>query len=479
MTTTHAAPETRLSLELSHGGLAGKKVHFIGVAGSGMRGLAEIVARRGAVVSGSDRTLDEGLDRLRELGAVLAEGQRAENLPPDADFVVATAAVKDDNPELAAAKRMGLRVVKYARMLGLLMRMQKGLSVAGTHGKSTTTGMLSYILAVAGADPTFVCGAKIPQLGGGARAGDGPWFVAESCEYDRSFHNLHPHAAAILNIEADHLDCYAGIDDIVGSFRTFAGKVPADGLLAVNGEDRNCRRAVEGASAPVETFGLAGDCIWQAVRLSTDKGLYGFDVLHRRRNLGRFQLAIPGLHHVYNALAAMALAHHAGVGAEQIREAIADYTGAERRMTVRGRPGDVTVVDDYAHHPTEIKATLTAARDYFTPRRLWCIFQPHQHSRTRQLLDGFAGCFAPADRVLVADIFASRDSAADAAAVSSRDLVSAVRAVGGPAEYCPGFDRIASRIAGEAEAGDCVITMGAGDIWMVADELVRRLQPRR
>jgi UDP-N-acetylmuramate--alanine ligase len=463
------------------GPFTGKRVHFIGIGGSGMRGLAEVVLRRGGRVTGSDKSAGESLDRLKELGAVVHVGQREDNVPRDADYVVASAAVKDDNPELAAAKRMGLRTVKYAKMLGLLMRLHRGISISGTHGKSTTTGMVSYILTVAGKDPTFVCGAQLPQLGGGARVGSGEWFVAESCEYDRSFHNLFPQAAAILNIEEDHLDCYGGLEDIVESFRTFAHRVPADGLLAVNGEDPAALRAVRDAAATVETFGLTDACTWQAVRPVVEKGVYSFDVLHRRRHLGRFRLAIPGLHHVRNALAAMALTHYAGVGPEQMREALADYTGADRRLTVKGRPSDVTIVDDYGHHPTEVAVTLKAAREHFSPKRLWCIFQPHQHSRTRHLLKDFAASFRAADKVLLPDIYFVRDSAEDAAAVSSRDLVKLIRAGGGDAEYVPGpgFDGLVRKVAAGVEAGDCVVTMGAGDIWKVADELVRRLGPGR
>jgi UDP-N-acetylmuramate--alanine ligase len=479
MTTLASYIDSDIAADYGRPSLVGRRFHFVGIGGAGMRGLAEVVLRRGGSVSGSDREAAGGLVRLKQLGASLFGEQKEGNVPADADAVVVSAAVKDDNPEVQAARRMGLRVIKYAKMLGLVMRMHKGLAIAGTHGKSTTTGLTAYILASAGLSPTFVCGAQIPQLGGGARVGDGDWFVAESCEYDRSFHNLHPTAAAILNVEEDHLDCYRDLAEIIESFRTFAARVPEDGLLVINGEDHSALRAVQGLPRRIETFGESETCAWRATQLESRRGVYDFDVHYRGRPLGRFRMNIPGLHHVYNGLAAMALSHFAGVGTAQMREALADYSGADRRLTLKGNPADVTVVDDYGHHPTEVQATLKAAREYYRPRRLWCIFQPHQHSRTRHLMNDFARSFRAADRVVVPDIYFVRDSIEEAARVDSREFVRAVRAGGADAEYIPEFDRIVEHVGEQVKPGDCVITMGAGNIWMVADELVRRLQLRR
>jgi UDP-N-acetylmuramate--alanine ligase len=301
--------------------------------------------------------------------------------------------------------------------------------------------------------------------------------VAEACEYDRSFHHLRPERAAILNIEEDHLDYYSGLDEIVESFTQFARGVSPNGLIVASGEDAAVGRAVRSARAAVETFGLSGSCSWQAAGLTHDAGRYRFRICYEGRPFLDAVLGhLAGRHQVCNALAATALAWSAGVDKDAILHGLATFRGAYRRMTVRGEGRGIAVLDDYGHHPTEIKTTLRALRERYAGRRLWLVFQPHQHSRTRFLLDDFARSFGGADHVIVPDIYFVRDSEADRLAVSSRDLVDRIRGGGGDALYLPSPDAILGYLLSELREGDVVVTMGAGDVWKIADELVRRLQ---
>jgi len=450
-------------------------VHLIGIGGAGMRALARMLLDSGARVSGSDAVVCQAVERLRRQGAEVCIGQREENIPAGCEQVVYSAAIAGDNPELAAARRRGVPIVKYSQMLGELMSRRVGIAIAGTHGKSTTAAMVAYALKTAGADPSFVIGATSGQLGGPSGVGGGLHFVAEACEFDRSFLNLQPHLAAILNIEEDHLDCYRDIDAIVEAFGAFAGQVRPGGVLVANGEDRNVARAVGSADCEVETFGLAKECTWRGVGLTEQRGQYGLDVMRGKGVFCRLSLLLPGLHNVYNALAAAALLHHAGVEPEVISGALGGFEGTDRRMTLKGRVGGVTVVDDYAHHPTEIQVTLRALRDHYQPDRLVCVFQPHQHSRTRFLLKDFARSFASADEVIVPDIYFVRDSQREKDYISSQDLVAQIRLHGCEAVYLRSFPEILSYLQERLSGGDLLVTMGAGNIWELADETIRRL----
>ncbi len=444
-----------------------------------MRALAKMLLDSGATVSGSDVASCEALEQLRMQGADVSIGQRGENIPAGCELVVHSAAIDKVNAELAAARQRGLEIVKYSQMLGELMARRVGIAVAGTHGKSTTAAMVAHALKAAGTDPSFVIGATCDQLGGPSGAGGGPHFVAEACEFDRSFLNLHPHYAAILNIEEDHLDCYRDIDAIIEAFASFAGQVQPGGVLVANGEDRNVAQAIGSADCEVETFGLAKDCTWRGADLTEHRGQYRLDVVCGGSVFCRLSLTLPGLHNVYNALAAAALLHHAGVEAQDISKALDVFGGTDRRMTLKGQAGGVTVVDDYAHHPTEIQVTLRALRDHYQPGRLVCVFQPHQHSRTRFLLKDFARSFALADEVIVPDIYFVRDSQREKDYISSEDLVAQIRLHGCEAVYLQSFPEIVSYLQGKLRSGDLLVTMGAGNIWEVADEIIRRLGSNR
>jgi len=454
---------------------AARRVHLIGIGGCGMSGLAGVMLRCGAIVSGSDLEESKGFVRLAELGATIRIGQAPLNLPSDCDFVVYSAAINEKNPELIEARRRGVRCIKYAEMLGEVMQLRTGIAIAGTHGKSTTAAMLAYILRRAKTDPTFVIGAEVGQLAGGSGVGDGPHFVVEACEYDRSFLNLSPKYAVILNIEEDHLDCFRDLGAIVEAFGAFASHVASDGVVVANGEDTAVAGAVRKTAAPVETFGFSDAMYWRAVNITQTRSCYAFDVHRDGVFLLRARMdKLPGRHQVSNALVATALAHHAGVSPECIVESLPRFAGVERRLTVRGEMGGVLLLDDYGHHPTEIQVTLRTVREHYPDRRLWVIFQPHQHSRTRFFLNDFAQSFGLVDHLLVPDIYFVRDSEAERHAICSSNLVDRVRDNGGDALYLPSHDQIVEHILAHAKSGDMVLTMGAGDVWKIGDELVRR-----
>ncbi len=455
---------------------AAKRIHLIGVGGCGMTSLGGVLLRCGAIVSGSDLVEFKAAARLQELGATITIGQAPLNIQSDCDMVVYSAAVKEDNPELLEARRHGIKCLKYSEMLGQVMKLRTGIAISGTHGKSTTTALVSFILKQAKADPTFVVGANVRQLDGSSGVGDGDAFVVEACEFDRSFLNLHPKFTAILNIEEDHLDCFDGIESITEAFRSFASLVPPDGAIIANGEDRVVMDAVSTSRAEVETFGESEGVTWRAVNVEHVLGCYQFDVLKNGEHFIRANMAsLPGRHQIYNGLAAIALTHHAGISPQAIEDALPLFCGAERRMTKRGEVGGILLIDDYGHHPTEIQVTLRAVREHYPERRFWVIFQPHQHSRTRFLLNDFARSFGLADHLLVPDIYFVRDSEAMRDAVSSAHLVERVRANGGDALYLPKHEQIVTHVLEHARPGDIVLTMGAGDVWKIADELVQRL----
>jgi UDP-N-acetylmuramate--alanine ligase len=440
-----------------------------------MRALAEMLVQCGAQVSGSDQAAGGALDALTAAGVEVSIGQKAANIPPKCDLVVHSAAIGDQNPELLAAQQRGCEVIKYSQMLGRLMAGRVGIAVSGTHGKTTTTAMVAYVLSAAGADPSFIVGATVEQLGSPSGVGAGRHFVAEACEYDRSFLNLRPKLAAILNVEEDHLDCYQDIKAIIEAFRAFASQIPPDGVLVANGEDRNTLAATKSAACVVETFGLNEGCTWRGVEVSADRGLVTMDVSYGGQDFCRLAVPLPGRHNAYNALAATAILHHAGLPAGQIADLLGQFAGTDRRIMLKAQVAGVTVMDDYAHHPTEIQASLRAICDHYEPKRLFCVFQPHQHSRTRFLLGSFARSFSCATEVIVPDIYFVRDSELEKNYVSSKDLVAQIRLNSGQAVYLRTFDEIVLHLTETLRDGDLVVTMGAGNIWEVADEIIRWL----
>ena len=457
--------------------VAGRRFHFIGAGGVGMSGLAQLLIKNKAIVSGSDQCPGDVVAHLREIGADVRIGHDAAHLSPETDAVVISAAIREDNPELGLARRRGCKVYKYAQMLGVVSSRYDCIAVSGTHGKSTTSAWLGFCLNRAGLDPSFIIGADVAQLGGSSGVGDGDYFVAEACEYDRSFLNLRPKIAAILNIEQDHLDYYRDEDEIVEAFSRFALGTRLDGVVVANGADRNVAKVIEsiGQDLPVATFGIAGDCDFAAHNVRLNGGLYSFDVYQNGEKLGATAISLPGEHNVLNALAVVAMAVNAGLDPEKVLELLGGFTGIDRRLMLKGRFGQITVVDDYAHHPTEIRASLQAIRRRYEPRRLWCVFQPHQYSRTRFLLDDFAESFKLADVTIVPEIYFVRDSESSRKAINSQMLVERIRGNGTEALFIDGFGPICEYLKENVAEGDLMVTMGAGDIWKVADEYIQWL----
>ncbi len=461
--------------------IAGGRFHFIGAGGVGMSGLARFLLQKEAIVTGSDQTAGAVTARLNRLGADIRIGHSAENLHPATDAVIVSAAIREGNPELQLARQRGCHIFKYAQLLGELMSHFEGIAVSGTHGKSTTSGWLVYCLKQAGVDVNFIVGADILQLGGSSGSGDTGFFVAEACEYDRSFQNLKPTITCILNIERDHLDCYRDEQDIVESFYQFALGNKADGLIVADGEDPNVATVIDrlaGRRACV-TFGFGTRCNFRARNVRQSDGFYQFDVFQDGRRLGATQISLPGMHNVHNALAVIATAASIGLEPERILEVLDDFRGMDRRLMLKGRINGITVLDDYAHHPTEVRASLKAIRERYQPRRLWCVFQAHQYSRTRCLLDEFASSFAQADKAILPDIYFVRDSEASRNEVNARILAERIRGQGTDAEYVASFDAVCDCLEQSVRAGDVVVAMGAGDVWKVADEYLQRLGRNR
>jgi UDP-N-acetylmuramate--alanine ligase len=456
---------------------AGRRVHFIGIGGCGMSGLARMLLDDGAIVSGSEPKPNPQTFELSQRGARISRDQVGELLSREVDLGVRTAAVPDGNAEFLAARKYGIASIKYAQLLGQVMAERFGVAVAGTHGKSTTTAMISHALLRCGADPSFVVGGTVPQLGGGSRSGRSELFVAEACEYDRSFHHLRPKVAIITNIEEDHLDCYAGIDEIVESFRVFAQLVPGEGRIIAGGGDRSIARALANVKAPVELATLShqpGNDIatWSTHLTGIDNGCYRGDVRYKGTLACRIALSVAGEHNLINGTMAVAACVACGVDAQKAADAIGTFTGVDRRMTPMGAVNGAIVVDDYGHHPTELRATLKALRERYQPARLICVFQPHQHSRTRHLLDDFATSFACADETIVPDIYFVRDSETERQRVSSQELVARITQAGQRATHLPSFEAIVAHLRAEARAGDLIVTMGAGNVWEIARDLV-------
>jgi UDP-N-acetylmuramate--alanine ligase len=456
-------------------GVSGTKYHFIGIGGIGTSGLAKILIKNGAIVSGSDMADSTVVENLRQLGAVIAIGHRPENITPNTDQVVISAAVTAANPELARASELGLPIRKYAEMLGALMDGYSGVAIAGTHGKSTTSAWLSYLLAQAGQEPNYIVGADIPQLGGSSGVGNGNCFVAEACEYDRSFLNLHPDAAVLLNIEQDHLDYYRDEDDIIDAFAEFAAGVKDGGVLIANGQDKNTVRVLRRfKSEPhIIQYGLDSHCDISGRNPVLVEGSYEFDIYRTNTLLGRTRIALAGAFNILNALAVTAVCLHAGLDAETILKHLGGFTGIDRRLMFKAKIDGVTVLDDYAHHPTEIRASLKAIREKYAPERIWCVFQPHQYSRTRFLLDDFAESFKLADVTIVPEIYFVRDTAESKSTVNAQMLAERIGQQCCEALFINEFSGILEHLKTHVKDGDLVVTMGAGTIWKVADEYIQ------
>ena len=426
-----------------------RKVHLVGAGGIGVSALAQALLHRGHRVSGSDRTESAKIGKLRGMGATMLVGHKKENVPLDTELLVATAAAQPGNPEIRVAEERGIRVLKYAEALGALMGGEYGLAVAGCHGKTTTTGLLTTVMVRGNMDPTMVLGGDSESLGGNFRPGGGRFFVAEACEFDRSFLSLTPTAALVTNIDLDHLDYYRDLDEIAGAFQDFARLLPEHGFLAVLNEDERIFNA-EGIRARVETFGLGDNADWVATDVNHRDGFTRFRVRHHGRDMGSFELRLRGLHNVLNSMGVLALAHFLEIDFDEaVRPALREYGGVDRRMQTRYEGNNVIVLDDYAHHPSEVAAVLSALREEYTGRRIVAVLQPHQASRTRRNLGAFAEALKLADRVFVPDIFFARDSEQERASVHAVDLVRAANNRGVHATYVSRLEDVAPAVLRE------------------------------
>ena len=448
-------------------------VYFIGIGGISMSGLASILLSEHFTVSGSDRQRSDLTDSLSALGAVIYYGQKEENLDIHPDLIVYTSAVHPDNPEYIRGKALGIPFLTRAELLGQLMKNYKlPIAVSGTHGKTTTTSMLSQILLEADTDPTLSIGGIYPAIGGNIRVGQSEYFVTEACEYTNSFLSLYPRIAIILNIEEDHLDFFKDIDDIRRSFRRFAMLLPEDGTLIINGDIDHLEEITEGLSCRVITYGRSLSCDYHPEDISHDEyGHPSFNLCGKYgETIGSYALQIPGIHNIYNAIAAIAAAKALDLPEEKIRRGLSDFRGTDRRFEYKGVKCGFTIIDDYAHHPTEITATLQAARNY-PHSKLWCVFQPHTYTRTKAFMPEFAKALSHADQVILTDIYAAREK--DTLGISSKDLQKEIEKLGCSCFYFSSFKEIENFILENCTKNDLLITMGAGDVVKIAENLLK------
>ncbi len=447
------------------------RIHFIGIGGISMSGLAEVLLQRGFTVSGSDAKESRLTDELAAKGAVIHYPQSADNITDDLDVVVYTAAIHPDNPEYAACLAKGIPMLTRAELLGQMMKnYDTPIAVAGTHGKTTTTSMISHILMACDADPTISVGGILPSIGGNIRVGNSGTFLTEACEYTNSYLSFFPKISIILNVDADHLDFFKDLDDIYASFRKFAELLPSDGALIINADTDRCQEIAHDLPCPVHTYALNAPAEFQAEDITfNEMGFGSFTAVRNGEKLGRFTLSVPGIHNVSNALSAIALSCCLDLDLSSVQKGLMEFSGTDRRFQYKGKVGDVTIIDDYAHHPTEIAATLKAAANY-PHRELWCVFQPHTYTRTKALLPEFAEALSLADHVVLADIYAARET--DTLGISSNDLRDLILEKGCECWYLPTFDEIETFLLKNCSPGDLLITMGAGDIVNVGEMLL-------
>ena len=445
-------------------------VYFCGIGGISMSGLAEILKSRDFAISGSDMKESEITEGLRAKGMTVYIGQRATNVGDDIDLFVYTAAIHEDNPEWTAATDKNIPKLSRAELLGEIMRnFSLPIAISGTHGKTTTTSMISEALMSADLDPTITVGGILPSIGGNIRVGHSDFFVTEACEYTNSFLSFFPKVAIILNIEEDHMDFFKDIDDIRASFTKFSALLPKDGALIINGEIENVDKITEGLDCSIYTYGIGEDYDYCATEVSLDKNGYGSYTLHSPKGKAKVTLKVPGMHNVSNSLAAICCMDVCNVPREQTLAALSGFSGVDRRYQYKGDLAGVTVIDDYAHHPTEIRSTLTTAKAT-EHKKLWVVFQPHTYTRTKAFLDDFAKALSVADEVVLADIYAAREK--NTIGISSKDLMDKVKALGTDCHYFPTFDEIENFLLENVSPGDLLITMGAGDIVKVGESLL-------
>ena len=460
-----------------------QQIHFVGIGGIGMSGIAEVLLNLGYKVSGSDLRSSAVTQRLAGLGAAVFEGHREENIA-GAEVVVTSSAIAAENPEVLEAHKLHVPVIQRAEMLAELMRLKYGIAIAGMHGKTTTTSMVAAVLAGGGLDPTVVVGGRVDAMGSNARLGKSQYLVAEADESDRSFLKLSPILSVVTNIDREHMDCYRNMRDVKKTFLEFMDRVPFYGMVVVCNDDPMLRRLLPQAQRRTVTYGTKRGSDF-LIKLETgsapavrgkDGPLSRFHVSYRKKDLGEFTLHVPGVYNILNATAAIAVGVGLDVGVEAIRAALDQFRGVDRRFQLRGRAAGVSVIDDYGHHPTEIKATLAAARQCGF-RKVHVVFQPHRYTRTRDLIEDFATAFGDADSLFVLDIYAASEKPIEG--ISGDALARTIREKGGRnAEYVGSFAEAVSAAAAAAQEGDMILTLGAGSVSQLGPMTLERLKER-
>jgi UDP-N-acetylmuramate--alanine ligase len=458
-----------------------QRVHFVGIGGIGMSGIAEVLLNLGYKISGSDLKKSSITERLTTFGAVIFEGHKAENVA-GAEVVVTSSAIAADNPEVAQARSLHIPVIPRAEMLAELMRLKYGIAIAGMHGKTTTTSMIAAVLAAGGLDPTVVVGGRVGAMGSNARSGKSQYLVAEADESDRSFLKLSPILAVITNIDREHMDCYRNMRDVKQAFLDFVDRVPFYGMAVLCNDDPVLRRLLAQIQRRTITYGTQRRSDFQIKMLESsfdpaeERPITRFRVVYRHEDLGEFVLHVPGVHNVLNATAAIAVGLGLDIQIERIRDGLENFRGVDRRFQLRGKAAGVSVIDDYGHHPTEIRATLAAARQCGF-RKIHVIFQPHRYTRTRDLMEEFVTAFADADSLFVLDIYPASEQ--PIAGITGQALARQITEKGGrAASYLSSFADAAASASVAAQEGDMILTLGAGSISQLHPLILQRLQTR-
>jgi UDP-N-acetylmuramate--alanine ligase len=460
-----------------------QRIHFVGIGGIGMSGIAEVLLNLGYQISGSDLRDSAVTQRLAALGAVIFEGHAAANIA-GADVVVTSSAIPVDNPEVAEARRVHIPVIQRAEMLAELMRLKYGIAIAGMHGKTTTTSMVAAVLAAGGLDPTVVVGGRVDAMGSNARLGKSQYLVAEADESDRSFLKLSPILSVVTNIDREHMDCYRDMRDVRRTFLEFMERVPFYGVVVGCNDDAVLRRLLPRVHRRVTTYGtspgsdflirMGASPVGSALAAGEHSPLVRFQVTYKEKDLGEFTLHVPGTHNVLNATAAIAVGTALDIPAEQIRSALDGFRGVDRRFQLKGKAAGVSVIDDYGHHPTEIRATLAAARQCGF-RRVHVIFQPHRFTRTRDLMDEFTTAFADADTLCLLDIYPASEKPIEG--ITAEALASRIAGAGKRSTaYAPSFSDAVATATALAQPGDLVLTLGAGSVWQLDAMILEKLK---
>jgi UDP-N-acetylmuramate--alanine ligase len=458
-----------------------QRIHFVGIGGIGMSGIAEVLLNLGYKVSGSDLKSSTVTQRLASLGATVFEGHRADNIA-GTEVVVASSAIAQDNPEISQAHALHIPVIQRAEMLAELMRLKYGIAVAGMHGKTTTTSMVAAVLAGGGLDPTVVVGGRVDAMGSNARLGKSEYLVAEADESDRSFLKLSPILAVVTNIDREHMDCYRNMRNVKRAFLDFMDRVPFYGMVVVCNDDPLLRRMLRQIQRRAVTYGTrrGSDFHIKLGESVLNPGEYRpvsrFQVTFEKKPLGEFRLHVPGLHNVLNATAAIAVGVGLDVNVDQIREALENFRGVDRRFQMRGSAAGVTVIDDYGHHPTEVRATLAAARQCGF-RKIHVVFQPHRYTRTQLLMDEFANAFRDADALFILDIYAASEAPIEG--ITSEALARRIQDAGQQARYAPSFAEAAEAVIAAAQVGDMILTLGAGNVSQLGPMILEKLQSKQ